>query len=286
MGRAIGYMVLGILCFTLMDATAKHLVETGYPTIQVVWARYAGQIAVVLLLVNYRFPAAFRTRHPRVQILRSLLQFGSTAFFFLSLGFIGLAEATAIADTNPVLISLGAALFLGERLGPRRIIGIMLALAGAMIVIRPGTDLFTPSALLPFGCAVCYAGHALATRWIGRSDPPQTSMLWSALVGVIVTTIALPFDNMSVAARDIWAFVAIALLGSTAQLFILRAFSSGEASAIAPFGYTGIVFATIWGLLFFGEWPDGWTVVGITVIISAGLYVWYRETRQSDQSLT
>ncbi|QUS35317.1 DMT family transporter [Falsirhodobacter algicola] len=280
MNRAIGYMLLGIFCFTLMDATAKHLVEAGYPALQVIWARYAGQVAVIVLMLNRRFPGALRTRNPKVQVLRSVLQFGSTAFFFVALGFIGLAEATAIADTNPVLITLGAALFLGERIGLRRLLGIAATLTGALIIIRPGAEVFTPAALLPMGCAVCYAGHALATRWIGLSDPPGTSMVYSAMIGTIVTTLALPMAYTPIAMGDLWGFVAIALLGSSAQLFLLRAFSAGEASAIAPFGYAGIVLATLWGAVFFGEWPDRWTILGALVIVGAGLYVWHRETRK------
>ncbi|WP_062762569.1 DMT family transporter [Falsirhodobacter sp. alg1] len=277
--KAIGFILIGVLCFTLMDATAKALVESGYPTIQVVWVRYAGQFIVVLALLGRGAWAACRTNHPRVQILRSVFQFGSTVFFFAALGYIGLSEATAVADTNPVLITLGAALFLGERLGPRRILGITITLAGALIVVRPGTAVFTPAALLPLGCAISYAGHALATRWIGERDSRGTSMIYSALLGAIVTSAVLPFHAVPVALGDIWLFVALALLGSAAQLALLYAFSRGEASIIAPFGYLGIVLATIWGAAFFGELPDRWTVIGALVIVSGGLYVWHRETR-------
>lgn len=274
--RAIGYMVLGILGFTLMDATAKFLVQF-YPAWQIVWVRYIGQVVLVAAFLNRNLFQALRTKHPKVQALRSLFQFGSTAFFFAGLAYIGLAEATAIADTNPVLITLGAALFLGERLGPRRIAGVAAAMVGALIVIRPGGDLFQPAALLPVGCAVCYAAHALATRWLGQSERGATSMLYSSLFGTIVTTATLPMWIEPVAWVHLPAFAAIALLGTFAQLFILRAFTTGEASAIAPFGYLGIVFATIWGMTLFGEYPDGWTILGALVIVGAGLYVWHRE---------
>lgn len=153
-GRGILLVLASIAMFTLMDALAKHLSQS-YPSLQVVWARYAGQTVLVSLFFLPRMGSVLRTRRPGLQLLRSLLQFGATAFFFLSLAHIGLAEATAITDVNPVLITLGAALFLGERLGPRRIAGVIMALIGAMIIIRPGMGVFQPAALLPLACAAC-----------------------------------------------------------------------------------------------------------------------------------
>ena len=138
-GRGILLMLLAIATFTSMDALAKTLIAS-YPTLQVVWARYTGQTVIVALVFLPRLGRLLRTRYPGLQALRSLLQFGATAFFFFSLGHIGLAEATAITDLNPVLITLGAALFLGEKLGPRRLLGVFVALTGALIIIRPGAD--------------------------------------------------------------------------------------------------------------------------------------------------
>jgi drug/metabolite transporter (DMT)-like permease len=135
--RGILLMIAAILLFTAMDATAKGLIQR-YPAPQVIWVRFAGQLLIVLLILRHHLGPVLRTRFPALHFWRSASQFGATTFFFLSLPHIGLAEATAIADLNPVLITLGAALFLGERLGPRRVAGVVVALAGALIVIRPG----------------------------------------------------------------------------------------------------------------------------------------------------
>lgn len=277
-GRGILLMLLAIATFTSMDALAKTLIAS-YPTLQVVWARYTGQTVIVALVFLPRLGRLLRTRYPGLQALRSLLQFGATAFFFFSLGHIGLAEATAITDLNPVLITLGAALFLGEKLGPRRLLGVFVALAGALIIIRPGAGVFQPAALLPLCCAICYAGFALATRHVGRDESPSTSLIYSALFGTLVTSALLPFVWVPIARADLWAFLLIGVQGSVAQFFLIRAFTIAEASAIAPFGYVGIIFATGWGILLFDEWPDLWTVVGALVITGAGLYVWHREAR-------
>ena len=276
--RGVALMIAAILLFTAMDATAKGLIAR-YPAPQVIWVRFAGQLALVLAILGPRLGPVLRTRFPVLHFWRSASQFGATTFFFLSLPHIGLAEATAIADLNPVLITLGAALFLGERLGPRRIAGVVVALAGAMIVIRPGAGVFTWWALLPVCCALSYATSALLTRKIGAQESVWASMVYAALFGTIVAGAALPFVWQPIAATDLWRFGLIACLGTGAQLCIIRSFSITEASVVAPFAYLGIVFAAFWGVVLFDQWPDRWTVIGALVIVGAGLYVWHRETR-------
>lgn len=276
--RGVALMILAIFLFTLMDATAKGLIAR-YPAPQVIWVRFAGQFVLVLLILRHHLGPVLRTRFPVMHIWRSASQFGATTFFFLSLPFIGLAEATAIADINPVLITLGAALFLGEKLGPRRIAGVVVALIGAMIVIRPGAGVFSWYAVLPLLCALSYATSALLTRKIGAQESVWASMVYASLFGTVVAGAALPFVWEPVAMQDLWKFGLIACLGTGAQLCIIRSFSITEASVVAPFSYLGIVFATIWGALLYDQWPDRWTVIGALVIVGAGLYVWHREHR-------
>ena len=276
--RGVVLMILAVFLFTTMDATAKGLIER-YPAPQVIWVRFAGQFALVLLILGPRLGPVLRTRFPVLHFWRSASQFGATTFFFLSLPHVGLAEATAVADLNPVLITLGAALFLGERLGVRRLAGVVVALLGALIVIRPGAGVFTWWSLLPLCCALSYATSALLTRKIGAQESVWASMVYAALFGTLVAGAALPFVWQPVAPADLWRFGLVALLGTGAQLCIIRSFSITEAAVVAPFAYLGIVFATIWGMVLFDHWPDRWTVVGALVIVGAGLYVWHRETR-------
>lgn len=281
--QGILLMLLSLLLFTAMDALAKGLVQ-HYPTAQVVWARFAGQLFLVFLILNIRLGPTLRTRHPRLHALRSLTQLGATGFFFASLTQIGLAEATALADINPVLITLGAAIFLGERLGPRRIAGVITAMIGALIIIRPGADVFTPAALLPLACAVCYAASALLTRKVGMSESPWTSMIYGALFGTIATSALMPAVWQPIAAADLWLFAVVGILGTAAQLCLIRAFSVAEAGAIAPFGYVGIILATGWGVVLYDEWPDALTFLGAGIIVASGLYIWHRETRARRQA--
>ncbi|NEY89316.1 DMT family transporter [Tabrizicola oligotrophica] len=275
--KGILLMILAVFLFTVMDAVAKGLIAR-YPAPQVVWARFAGQAVIVAALLGPRMGPMLRTAHPWLHLWRSAFQLCATGFFFLSLAYIGLPEATALADTSPVLITLGAALFLGEKLGPRRLFGVFAALAGALIIIRPGAEVFQLAALLPLANAVAYAGNALLTRHIGAREPFWTSLMYGALFGALVTGAWLPQVWITPSLPDLGLFFLVGCLGTAAQLCIIRSFSSVEASVVAPFTYLGIVFSTLWSVLFFDDWPDGWTLIGALVIVVAGLYVWHRET--------
>ncbi|SDL33581.1 DMT family transporter [Paracoccus chinensis] len=278
--QSLGILTLlgSVFLFTLMDATGKHLTQAGYHPGQIVWCRMALNLIIVTVVLAPRLKQVARSASPLLQVGRGLTQLASIGLFFTALPFIGLAEATAIMDINPVLITLGAALFLGERIGPRRIAGITVALVGAMIVIRPGAGVFQPAALLPLLGAVTYAAGAIMTRMV-RGDGTATSILWATGVATLGASLVAPFVWQPIASGDLWAFAAMGLLGTLAQALLIRAFAMAEAAAIAPFGYTGLIWAGLWGWLFFGAVPDGWTVLGAIVIVAAGLYVWAREAQ-------
>ena len=243
--EGIVLMLLATLMFSSMDAVARGLVR-DYPPLMAIWARYLGQSLIVMAwgMATYgrSLPRLLVTRRPGMQAARSALQ-------------------------------------LGERLGPRRLMAVLAALVGALIIIRPGAAVFSPAALLPLAAASCYAGFALVTRALGPTEHQATSLFYAALFGTLVTTALLPFVWVTPKVTDLPAFAGLAVFGSAAQLFLTRAFSRAEASAIAPFVYSGILFAMGFGMIFYDEWPDRWTVTGALVIVTAGLYVWHRETR-------
>ncbi|NNE51723.1 MAG: DMT family transporter [Sulfitobacter sp.] len=275
--RAILLMISAIFCFSIMDAAVKALAPL-VGVLPALWARYAGQMLLVFLLVLPRLRQVMRTRYPVLQFLRSILLMSATAFFFTGISLIPLTDAAALMSTNPVLITLGAALFLGESLGLRRISGIAAALVGAMIIIRPGSDVFSPAALLPLAAAACYSGYALLTRRVGADEDVWTSLFYTGMVGTVLLSLAVPFQWQTPDAAGLGLMVLVALAGTVGQLALIRAFSQGEAAMLAPYSYTGLAFAACWGFLFFAEIPDFWTVFGSLVIAGAGIYVWHRET--------
>lgn len=274
---AILFMLSGIFCFSIMDVFAKNLTPS-IGLIPTLWARYAGQSLLVILLVS-RKPNVWKARHPYLQALRSVLLLSATGFFFAGFVYMGLASATALMMLNPVLITLGGALILREGIGLQRIIGIALSVTGAMIIIRPGGDVFTPAMLLPIMGAVCYAAYSIATRFVGQNESVWTSLLYTGLFGGALTTLALPIYWQTPATTDLAMMFGIATAGTLGQLLVIQAFTRSEAGAIAPFGYVGLVNATILGVLFFGDFPDKWTLLGSLVITLAGIYVWHRENK-------
>lgn len=276
--RAILLTIGAIICFGLMDVCVKAISPmTG--TLPALWARYAGQMVIVLVLVGPRLRSVVRTRYFGLQIARSVMLISATFFFFLALGRIGLAEATAVMSMNPLIITLGAALFLGEALGPRRIGAIVVALIGALIVIRPGADVFQVAALLPLIGAFCFAAHTLITRGLGPDEDVWTSLFYTGLVGSAILTAIVPFYFSPLNWQAVGLMILIGSFGTAGQLMLIRALTLAEAGLLAPFIYTGLVFAVIWGMVFFGEVPDAMTLLGALVIASAGIYVWHRETR-------
>ncbi len=273
-------MLGAIFLFTVMDATAKAI-ALRTDTLMALWARYAGQTLVVAVLVIPKGRAVLHTKYPGLQALRSVFLLTATTFFFFGISRIGLAEATAIMDLNPVLITLGAALFLGESFGVRRAMAVGVSLAGALIIIRPGSAVFSPAALLPLGAAICYSGYALTTRFVGRDEDVWTSLLYTALLGGIILSIVIPFNWIAPDRVTLAMMAVIGVIGAVGQLLLIRALQVAEASLIAPFGYAGLIFASVWGWLVFAEIPDLWTIVGMVVIAVAGLYVWWREMQSA-----
>jgi drug/metabolite transporter (DMT)-like permease len=275
--RAIAMMILGLFCFSLMDVGVKALApKVG--VLPALWARYSGQMLLVLILVAPRLKTVVRTKYPRLQFLRSLLLMGATAFFFTGISLIPLSDAAALMSVNPVLITLGAALFLGESLGKRRIIGIGVAMIGAIVVLQPGSSVFSLNALLPLAAAVCYSGYALLTRRVGPDEDVWTSLFYTGLVGTVILSLLVPFAWVTPDLTAIGLMGLMAVCGTVGQLLIIRSFSTGEAAMLAPFAYTSLIFAAVWGTVLFREWPDIWTITGALVIAAAGLYVWHRET--------
>ncbi|GAB5445716.1 DMT family transporter [Gymnodinialimonas sp.] len=278
--QGILLMLSAILLFSAMDAVAKIL-TTRFDVMQVVWARYAGQMLVVALILAPRLRALIRTRHLGLQLLRSAFLFTATWCFFTSLSFMEIASATAVMNIHPVLLTLGAALVLRERLGPRRILGIALALTGALIIIRPGGDVMSWASLLPLAAGFCYASYALTTRFLGRDEPILTSFLYTALIGTLAaSTLVVPVWQPP-AATDWGIFLGLGIVGAAGQFLLIRSLTTAEAGAVAPFGYVGILYSTIWGLILFAEVPDATTFLGALVIVGAGVYVWHLETRLS-----
>ena len=269
-------MIGAVFCFASMDATAKYLMKEIGPA-QTIWARYTVQAILVTVLILPKINVYGRTKYPKLQFLRSVALMMATTLFFFAFSRLGLAEASAIFNISPVLITLGAFLFLREHIGPRRVIGILVSLLGALIIIRPGSGVFTIYAILPLGAAIFYSTYSLATRFVGTDESPWTSLFYSAIFGAICYSIYIVFNWNPMSNNALLLTIIIGLFGTAGHICLIRALTLGEASLVAPFIYTNLLFTTIWGFVLFGNFPDFWTIVGAVIIVAAGIYVWVRD---------
>ena len=269
-------MIGAVFCFASMDATAKYLMKEIGPA-QTIWARYTVQALLVTVLILPKINIYGKTKYPKLQFVRSVALMMATTLFFFAFSRLGLAEASAIFNISPVLITLGAFLFLREQIGPRRVIGILVSLLGALIIIRPGSGVFRIYAIFPLGAAIFYSTYSLATRFVGTDESPWTSLFYSAIFGAICYSIYIVFNWNPMSNNALLLTIIIGLFGTAGHICLIRALTLGEASLVAPFIYTNLLFTTIWGVVLFGNFPDFWTIAGALIIVAAGIYVWARE---------
>ena len=273
--KAAGLMVVGVLSMSVMDVMAKT-VGTHVPVGQVVWLRFVTQAVLIggFLMATKQKP--FESSHLKLHALRGLATALSSFLFFLGIIHLPLADATALIQLGPVAVTVGAVLFLGEKIGRRRLAGILVAFLGAMFIIRPDTSIMSSASLYPIFGTLGFAFYALVTRFV-RMDGPWVSLFLQGFFGAIFSSLFVPFLWKPIPVAQLPALSILVLAGIIGHLFIIKAFSSAPASIIAPFGYAGLLFATLFGLIIFKEVPDLMTMLGAMTIVCAGLYVWYRD---------
>jgi len=272
---------LGLSCIALADAMAKVLGQTMH-SVQVVWL----YLTCVLLNLSLYFAATrqnprhfAKTSRPWLQVARGLSILGSLTFIFAALQFLPLAEATVINFTGPLFMVALAGPMLGEKVGWRRWAAVIVGLAGAMIVVRPGSAVFQWAALLPIGSALFFAMFQLLTRKLAGQDSAKTTLLYTQLVAAAGSLLAAPFFWTPITLHDFaYAFLA-GTVGLTAHICMFHAFRLADASLLAPINYTRIVASVLLGYWFFGDLPDVYTVLGGAIIVGSGLFVIYRESR-------
>ncbi len=274
--RGILWMLLTTLLFVFMDTTAKYLTH-AYPVPQITWARYAFHALALVILFHRRLPALMRTKRPGLQIVRSSLLFSATILSFFALRVMPLADVVAIWAVTPILVTALSVPLLGERVGPHRWAGVVAGFIGAIIIIRPGLGIMQSAALLPAAVAVVLAFYHLATRALSGTDSSRTTIVYTVAVGLVVSTGAVPFYWVE---PDAWAWilmVVLGLLGVAAHFSLIKSFEVATAATVIPYTYTNLIWATVAGFVVFGDLPDIWTVIGASVIVISGLYIFHRE---------
>lgn len=276
--RGIFLMLTTTLFFVLIDTCAKQLTQS-LPIVEVVWARFVFHVVVVLLLLRGRTLRFARSRRPGLQLFRSAMLVATTYLFFAGVQQIELAMASSIMFLSPILITVLSVPLLGERIGIRRVMGVVAGLIGALIIVRPGLGDVPPAAFYFIAAACTNALYQLTTRMLREWDDAYTTLLYTGLVGAVASSAAIPFQWVTPSPFEWGMMAAMGTFGALGHFTLIRAFQSAPPSALMPFAYSGLVWATLFGYIVFANLPDGFTVIGAAIITASGVYIFHREQK-------
>lgn len=270
---SIACICAGAFLLVVNDALAKRL-GASYPVAQVVFFRMLfalGPIVVVGLALGGR--RSFATKRPLVHVGRGLLSITGTYGFFLGLTLLPLAETTAIAYTAPLFVTLLAAPLVGETPRGRQWLATVVGFLGMLLIVQPGGAAFSLAAAAPLTTAVAYALMMLSARRLGRSETIWASMLYATAIPLAISALLVLFVWQPLALPDLPWFAAMGLCGGAAMTLITQAFRIGQAAVVAPFDYTGLIWAVIFGWVFWSEIPPLLTLIGALLIAACGVYL-------------
>lgn len=275
------YFVAAIGLISLVDTICKFYTDEMH-AVMLVWGYFIGITVFVLgHFAIKRRTGLLRCERVGLQIARPAFLVASITSLFVSLTYLPIAEATAIGFTGPLFITALSVLLLGERVGWHRWLAVVVGLAGVMVIVRPGGAVWHWSAGMALLGAVCFALFQLVTRRLANQDQHQTTLIYTSIGGVAWASLLLPFFWTAPTIEHLGMFLLIGAMGAGAHFSMLQAFLRAEASLLAPFNYTKIIWVTILGYLVFGDLPGIDTAIGSSIIATAGLYVLYREGNQT-----
>ncbi|MGR4000849.1 MAG: DMT family transporter [Alphaproteobacteria bacterium] len=276
---AAAVMCLATFFFALLDSTAKYL-GIQYAIIQIVFVRYATHFLFItaFLAATGKLKKAARTTNLKLQLLRSTTLICTTIVFFWALRFLPLAEAIAVMLLTPIFTTLLAIPILKERVGPYRSIGILIGVIGGLIVIRPGGEIFQPAGFAALLASFTYALYQIQTRRLSAFDGPVTTTLYTSIVGTLVVLPIVPFVWQPFTNIDLVLAAALGIYAILSHGLLIIAFSLAPASLVTGFGYVNILWATLLGWIFFHDFPDRLTILGVAIITLGGLFILYRES--------
>jgi len=279
----IGFVILSVACFAILDTTTKHI-SASVPILLALWFRYLIQaVFSTVFFLPQRGMSLFKTEHPKFQMVRGALLFGSSLCAFFGLKYLPVGEFTAIASITPLVVTLMGALSLGEKVRKLRWALVLGAFAGTMVIVRPGSQHFDWVLIFPLVLILTNSGFQLLTSRMARTEDPVTMNVLTGWVGTALGAFLLPFVWELPTEWFVWA--QLLLMGSFATVghyLLILAFSKAPATVLTPYFYTQIVFAMLGGWLIFDHMPDHWTLVGIGVVTlcgALGAWLTVRESR-------
>ena len=272
------FMVATTLVFAVQDGISRHLAGE-YNVLMVVMIRYWFFAAFVIAIAARKsgsVRAAAATEQPFLQIFRGLLLGAEICVMVLGFVLLGLVEAHAIFACYPLLVATLSGPILGESVGWRRWTAIGVGFLGVLIILQPGIKVFSPAALIPLLSAFMFALYGLLTRYAARKDTAATSFFWTGVTGAVLMT-AVGVWSWEPMTRPDWAWMAtLCVTGALGHYLLIRCYEVAEASAVQPFAYLQLVFASLIGLTVFGETLEWNVTLGAALVIASGLFTLWR----------
>lgn len=270
--RGMLLMLISAMCVVGMNVGVRQISDDVSVFLIAFWRHVFGVVLLLPFLPRLTVNP-FRTKRLGLLTLRAILNFGAMVIYFIGLTLIPLADVTALGFTSPLVASVLAVLFLGETMGRRRIIGLLVGLVGALIILRPGMEGFRVESLLIITSTTLWACALITIKMLARTESSFTITLYAPLL-------QLPFAL--VAAALVWAWptpeqwaylLLIAVFGTVAQFSLSQAFRDADATLVLPVDFTKLIWASAAGFLFFAEIPDVWVLVGAVVVFSGVFYI-------------
>ena len=276
-------MVITTIVFASQDGLSKYL-ATEYNVYMVVMIRY-WFFAAFVMTISSRKPGGVKqvakTKTPLLQIFRSLILVAEMCVTILAFTLLGLAETHAIFASYPLLIAMLSGPILGEHVGWRRWLAICVGFFGILIILNPGNGIFSPYALVPLAGAILFALYGLLTRYAGQYDNSSTSFFWTGIVGCIAMT-AIGLNFWDPVSQGDWSIMLIlSASGMLGHFLLIKCYEVAEASAVQPFAYLQLIWASLIGIVIFGEQITTNVLIGACIIVGAGLFTLWRERKVS-----
>lgn len=281
----IAYMIGTTLVFALQDGISRHLAGE-YNVLMIVMIRYWFFAAFVIAIARRQagsIKAAAATQQPMLQIFRGLLLGAEICVMVTGFVLLGLVESHAIFASYPLLVAALSGPILGEAVGWRRWAAIGVGFIGVLIILQPGITVFAPEAIVPLIAALMFALYSLLTRYAARKDSAATSFFWTGTTGaVLLTVIGIASWEPMTGPDWIW-MIALCIAGATGHYLLIKCYEVAEASAVQPFAYLQLVFASALGIMIFREVLELHVAIGAALVIASGLFTVWR-ARQTAKS--
>ena len=267
----IAYVVLSVACFAVLDTVTKN-VSASMSLMLALWFRYLIQaLFSTVFFLPKRGMALFKTDHPRFQVARGVLLFVSSMCAFYGLKYLPVGEFTAIASVTPLVVTLMAAMSLGEKVRKLRWALVLGAFAGTLVIVRPGSQHFDWVLIFPLLLILTNSSFQLLTRKMTSTEDPVTMNVLTGWVGTLLGALILPFVWELPTDWHLWVQLLImGIFATVGHYLLIMAFSKAPATVLTPYFYTQIGFAMLGGWLMFDHVPDHWTLVGIGIVAMCG----------------